>query len=73
MSQQQHMEGVTDVDVLNAARALGSMRNVGTSSKESVFDGVDLNVVYDPRMKGHTSQTGEMRPDRSADLMLMLR
>jgi hypothetical protein len=73
MSQQQQMDGVTDADVLNAARALGSMRNVGTLSKEPAFDGDDLNAVCGPPVKGYNSQTGEMRPDRSVGLILMLR
>jgi len=67
------MDGVADDDVLNAARALGSMRNVGTSSKEPAFDGVDLNASHDTRMRGYNSQTGEMRPDKSVEPVLMLR
>jgi hypothetical protein len=64
------MDGVADDDVLNAARALGSMRHVGTSSKEPAFDGVDLN---DTRMRGYNSPTGEIRPDKSVEPILMLR
>lgn len=67
------MDGVADDDVLNAARALGSMRNVGTSSKEPAFDGVDLNASHDTRMRGYHSQTGEMCPEKSVEPVPMLR
>lgn len=73
MSHQQQMDGVPDDDVLNAARALGSMRNVGCMSKEPALDDADFNAMYDTRVRGDASQTGEICPDTSVELVLMRR
>lgn len=60
MSQQHHIDDVADDEVINAARTLGAMRNVGTSPKESAFDGTDLGARYDTGVRGHALETGNI-------------